>query len=257
MIKVGCSGWPVSQARYRERLSCIEVATAFENPPMPATAERWRENAPDDFVFALRACRLITHSASSPSYERHPAALSRRELLHCGHFRPTEAVSAAWRKTQEAARAMKARFIVFQTPASFYPSADHLRDLYRFFKATSRERIGYVWEPRGEAWRPEMVRKVCRDLELIHAVDPLAGEPTTAGILYYRMHGGRDGGRTAFAHAFTDAELRHVVERCGQRPAFVFFNNASMWKDALRFDALLRPEAARLRTNYVRHLREF
>ncbi len=39
---------------------------------------------------------------------------------------------------QEIARALKARFVVFQTPASFYPNSDHLRDMYRFFKPMRR-----------------------------------------------------------------------------------------------------------------------
>jgi len=255
VIRVGCCGWPVSQSRYQEILSCVEIASSFEQPPQLATAKRWRETAPEEFAFSIRAPRLITHTAASPTYERRPARLGSRALLRCGHFKPTDEVAQAWEQMASVVRVLQAKFVVFQTPASFYANADHLRDLYRFFKTVRREGARFVWEPRGESWRPEMIRRVCRDLELIHAVDPMVAEPQAGAALYFRLHGRHAGGKIDFAHGYTDAELRHLIERCGGRSAYVFFNNAPMWQDARRFEALVHPEAARLRTSHVRHLR--
>jgi uncharacterized protein YecE (DUF72 family) len=144
------------------------------------------------------------------------------------------------------AEALGARFILFQTPASFYPNADHLRDMYRFFKGIRRQgRAALVWEPRG-TWDESLVTKVCGDLGLLRGADPEGPRVRAGAVAYYRLHGRLEGGRVRYGNGYSDAELRALLELCGAGPAYVYFNTSTMWKDAGRFLALCRPEEAAL-----------
>ena len=247
----------MAQDRYYQRFSTVETNSTFYNLPRLPTAERWRQESPQDFVFCVKAWQLITHPRSSPTYERLKTRMSEKELSRCGHFKSSAEVMSAWERTQEIARVLKARFVLFQTPASFYPNADHLRDMYRFFKGLKREGVSLVWEPRGESWEPAMVSKICADLSLIHGVDPMIAEPMRGAVRYYRLHGRHERGKIVYGHEYSDAELRHILSRCEGHSAYVYFNNVSMWRDAERFDGLVHPENQRQRLGYVRHLRTF
>jgi uncharacterized protein YecE (DUF72 family) len=236
MIKVGCCDYPVSRPAYYGRFSTVEVNSTFYALPRLSTAERWREEAPRDFDFSVKAWQLVTHPSSSPTYLKVRPKQDPRRLERCGHFRATDETAEAWEKFLAVARVLKPRFVLFQTPASFYPNPDHLRDMYRFFKRIPRE-WSLVWEPRA-GWEPDMVRRVCRDLGLVRGLDPLYDEPDRDGVRYFRLHGTRQGRRIVYAHAFGDEELRKALARCAGGPAYVYFNNVSMWEDAQRFDRL-------------------
>ena len=47
----------------------------------------------------------------------------------------------AWRVTVEAARALGARIVVVQCPASFIPSAEDIENMRRFFRAIDALRL--------------------------------------------------------------------------------------------------------------------
>ena len=241
MIKVGCCGYPVSRPAYYGRLATVEINSTFYALPRPATAERWKSEAPEGFEFSVKAWQLITHPSTSPTYLKLRPRFDQRYLRCCGHFRATDETAEAWTRFFETCRVLRPRFILFQTPESFYPNPDHLRDMYRFFKRIPRE-SSLVWEPRG-SWEDEMVRRVCEDLSLVHGVDPLYASPARGGAHYFRLHGGRQGRRIVYAHAFSDDELRRALARCEGKPSYVYFNNGSMWEDALRFERLALGEA--------------
>jgi len=48
----------------------VEVQQTFYQIPRIATGKRWREEAPPDFEFTMKAWQLITHEPSSPTYRR-------------------------------------------------------------------------------------------------------------------------------------------------------------------------------------------
>jgi uncharacterized protein YecE (DUF72 family) len=70
MIKVGCCGFPVKRETYYHTFQVAEVQQTFYQPPLLATGKRWREEAPPDFEFTMKAWQLITHEPSSPTYRR-------------------------------------------------------------------------------------------------------------------------------------------------------------------------------------------
>lgn len=244
-VHVGCCGWPASRAAYFRRHDAVEVQTSFYNLPKPETAARWREEAPKGFAYAMKAWQLITHPGTSPTYRKLTAKLSPRALLRCGHFRDTEEVTDAWERTAAVARELAARFVVFQTPPSFSPGPDRLRDMYRFFKRLRRGEATLIWEPRGPAWTVKLIRRVCGDLGLVPGGDPLGGLPAELveapgpAVRYWRLHGPVERGRVEYRHAYGEAELRRLASLATGRAAWVFFNNTVMWEDAARFGRLV------------------
>ena len=46
---------------YGERFSTVEINNTFYRMPAPAMLERWAQEVPDGFTFALKASRRITH----------------------------------------------------------------------------------------------------------------------------------------------------------------------------------------------------
>ena len=76
-VRVGISGWTYpgwrgsfypdelahaeELAYAAERLTSIEINGSFYSLQRPTSFQRWREETPDDFVFALKGGRFITH----------------------------------------------------------------------------------------------------------------------------------------------------------------------------------------------------
>ena len=140
-ITIGCCGFAESQDKYFVEFPAIEIQQTFYQPPEVETARRWREKAPADFEFALKAWQLITHAASSPTYRRLRTPLSEKAKKRAGAFQPTDEVWQAWETTREIAEALQARFIIFQCPASFEPSTENQSNLRRFFKKIACEKF--------------------------------------------------------------------------------------------------------------------
>jgi uncharacterized protein YecE (DUF72 family) len=248
-IRVGCCGFPMAKAEYYRRFPVVEIQQSFYNMPRIRTAERWRKEAmtsrarsgQGDFEFTMKAWQLITHETASPTYRRLRKAIpeDQKELL--GSFRPTEPVLKAWTETAAVAHALGARAIVFQCPPRFTPTPEHVENLRRFFQSTDRGTFRMAWEPRGE-WPPNLIARLCKELDLVHVVDPLKQIPQSEGLRYFRLHG-----LTGYRYLHTDDDLRKLAEQCaGDAPTYVLFNNQFMGEDALRFQKLLIRPTLRL-----------
>lgn len=241
-VLVGCCGWPEARRRYYGHFPIVELQETFYDPPAPDRARRLREEAPPGFTFTLKAWQVITHPASSPTYRRLKQPLSPEEAPLVGWFRPTDVVWRAWERTQQVAEALGARAIVFQCPPSFRPDPDNVANLRRFFEAVqTRERL-LAWEPRG-LWPRELVASLCRELGLVHVVDPFQGRAAWGSCAYFRLHG-----RGGYRYSYSDEELAQLLGMCrreleaGRRPVYVLFNNTDMLADALRFLESVRRE---------------
>jgi len=226
---IGCCGFIVAQAEYFRLFKVIEIQQTFYQLPRLQTAAKWRSVAPEGFEFTLKAWQLITHEPSSPTYRRLGKKVEPGEMAQYGSFRPTAAVKDAWARTAGFARALGARIIVFQCPASFRPTEEHVGNLRAFFSAIDREGFRFCWEPRG-AWPSPLVQKLCQELDLINCVDPFRGEPQHGEIQYFRLHG-----ITGYRYRYTDGDLEQLRGWVERKPTYVLFNNDGMKEDALRF----------------------
>jgi uncharacterized protein YecE (DUF72 family) len=233
-LKIGCCGFRLSQAEYFLRFPVVEVQQTFYQPPKVETLRRWREDAPEDFEFTIKAWQLITHEGVSPTYRRIKRELTEKERDECGAFRATKIVREGWEVTRECAEALRARRILFQCPARFKPTPVNVENLRRFFSSVEREALIFMWEPRGE-WSRELIRDLCRELDLIHVVDPLVERTTTPERCYFRLHV-RRGGR----NRYEDEELSELYSMLPRgETSYVLFNNVRMADDATRFQRLV------------------
>jgi uncharacterized protein YecE (DUF72 family) len=244
-VKVGCCGFPKAKKKYFQRFSLVEIQQTFYKIPLQETAEKWREEAPKDFEFSLKAWQLITHSPSSPTYRKAGLRIPKGKEGNYGFFKPSEEVFEAWAKTRDIAQALRAKVIVFQCPATFTPNAENIKNMQHFFSNIDRGNFIFAWEPRGE-WSDGAIVGLCQDLELVHCVDPLKRATLHGEIGYFRLHG-----EPNYRHQYTDDELARLWELTGLealclagKEAYVLFNNLAMYNDALRFKEVVSDKEA-------------
>jgi uncharacterized protein YecE (DUF72 family) len=237
---IGCCGWSEAIPKYFADFPTVELQSTFYEPPPLALASKWRALAPGSFQFCVKAWQLITHPPSSPTYRKLKSELSAAEHDLVGSFQATDQVALAWERTAAIARVSDARVVLFQCPASFRPEPENLQNVRQFFSHIKREQFKLAWEPRGD-WPSDLAADMCRELELLHCIDPFKADPTKVGDAYWRLHG-KDG----YSYRYSDKDLEkllHVLEKCVTKahgPQYVFFNNIWMKEDALRFQQRVR-----------------
>jgi uncharacterized protein YecE (DUF72 family) len=241
-LRIGCCGWSYLRPREFSRLiarpfastlqayvqlfDVVEVNSTFYRIPRLSTADNWRGEAialNPGFEFTVKAYQGITH-------RRRFGTFSRSEV---------DAMT-------ETANALRADAILFQSPASFQPSTQNLRNIKDFFSCIDREDHIFAWEPRGRwAESSQAVVDVCESSDLVHCVDPLRNQPLCFGhqqIAYFRLHG--FGEPSMYRYSFSDGELKEVCSLVNSLSGslsriYVFFNNVTCYEDALRFSALV------------------
>jgi uncharacterized protein YecE (DUF72 family) len=75
-FRIGTAGWSVPSSyldqmpaggshleRYARRLSAVEINSSFYRPHRRTTYQRWAQSVPDDFRFAVKVPKAITHEA--------------------------------------------------------------------------------------------------------------------------------------------------------------------------------------------------
>ena len=226
----------MAQEKYFRTFSCVEIDSSFYQLPKLETVGRWRAAAPTGFQFALKAWQVITHASTSPTYKR--TRLDARDREHCGYFGFNPTVRWAWDQTYAVANELGAFLVLFQCPVSFRATKENVARLRSFFERAKRAKLLFGWEPRGD-WDGALVAELCRELDLIHVVDPFQTLPATrAKIQYYRLHG-----TTGTRHRFSHDELKRLQQFCGTKtPTYCLFNNVAMVTDAQRFSAVVTPQ---------------
>lgn len=219
---------------YVQRFPLVEVQHTFYEPPVDTVLRRWRSSVPADFLFTIKAWQLITHEASGPTYRRMKRQIAAEDRHQLGSFRLTAPVLQAWERTLECARLLRATAVLLQCPRSFRPTVDNVSRLRAFLQTVHRPDARLLWEPRGE-WPDSLLIELCRELDLVHVVDPMQRETVTPQQTYYRLHG-----TTGSRHVHTDDELRRLRDQIAVRESpHVLFNNLPRLGDAERFLALL------------------
>lgn len=218
MIKVGCCGYPVSQTKYYKIFRLVELNSTFYKYPSPKTAERWRNKAPENFEFTVKAHQDISHKY-------------RLNL---------EQASDSFERIKQICRVLETKIILIQTPASF--SLKNLEEAEKFFKGINREDFILVWETRGSSWESRealsKLRNVLSSLDVTHVTDPFKLMPAfTANLAYFRLHGL---GERTYYYQYTNRELKRLYEivkrfKGLEMGVYVLFNNLSMFEDAKRF----------------------
>ncbi len=239
-IHIGCCGWSYLNEQkfpelrdtvgkrsklqaYAGLFDTVEINSTFYRLPRLSTAEKWRKEADEvnpDFEFTVKAFKGITH-------------------LH--RFQKNESLDS-FDVLRNICSALRARCVLFQSPASFKPSPNNIENMRSFFDRIDRRELTLVWEPRG-AWYedPSSVERVCEQNGLVHCVDPFRNAPLVFGkarTAYFRLHG--FGTPTMYRYDFSRDELARLrkeidslKETAGE--AYVFFNNEACYKNGMAF----------------------
>jgi uncharacterized protein YecE (DUF72 family) len=223
MIKVGCCGFSTSMKRYFETLKLVELNRTFYQYPREATVQGWREKAPKNFEFTVKAHQDISHTA----------------MLKAG-----KDSFEAFERMKQICRILGSKILLIQTPGSFKP--DKIADAERFFREVDREGLVLVWETRGSSWESccayKKLSRVLGKLEVGHVADPFKVTPAYTGkVAYFRLHGL---GENMYYYQYSDLELRRLKElvsvyQAEGKQVCLLFNNLSMFEDAVRFNKCL------------------
>lgn len=212
-------------AFYASLFDAAEVNFTFYHLPKISIAKKWLFDIRPinkKFEFTVKASRIITHTHK---------------------FQGKECINA-YNIIKKFALALESRIILFQSPSNFKPKEENIENMIRFFNEINRDNVLLAWEPRGDWYNnEELLKNLLKDLELIHIVDPLRNRPLYQGkerILYFRLHG--FGKPIMYLWQFLDEELNEVfniIKETPSKKAYVMFNNAKQYEDALRFKKIL------------------
>jgi uncharacterized protein YecE (DUF72 family) len=228
-VRLGTAGWKIPAPlrerfagegshlqRYANVFSCVEINSSFYRPHRPSTYARWAAGVPENFRFALKVPKEVTHVR-----------------------RFVEAAEPLERFLDEsAALGEKRGVLLVQLPPSFAYDASLVGDFFAAFRARYGGML--ACEPRHATWfsaeagamlRAHRIARVAAD----PAVVPDAAAPGGwDGFEYHRLHGSP---RTYYS-AYDEAALRTVAERlrAAAVPAWCIFDNTAM--DAATANAL-------------------
>lgn len=220
-VRIGTSGWtyphwrgnfyPTSLAQrgwlgyYAKRLNSVEINASFYRLPASGTLRDWVSAVPDDFVFAMKASRYLTHM---------------RKLREAGE---------GLDRLMSAAETLGGRLgpILFQLPPHWHANPERLA---AFVGALPR-RHRYAFELRDSTWWCEEVFTVLRErgaalvwFDLERTRSP---EVDCADFRYVRWHGPAE---AAYRGRYGRNRLRPLARRADAwkkagQDVYVYFDN--------------------------------
>ena len=220
-IRIGCAGWSISKqhaalfqpansqlARYAQRFNAVEINSSFYRPHLPATYARWAATTPDDFSFAVKMPKAITHT--------HRLA---------GATEPLERFLA-----EIGLLGAKLGPLLVQLPPSL---AFDARVAGAFFTLLRERFTGTVaCEPRHSSWfsaEAEAMLIAARVARV--AADPAVVPPAATpggwhALAYYRLHGSPEMYTSAYSEAYLDALAQQVSLLAA--PVWCIFDNTAL-----------------------------
>lgn len=237
-IHIGTSGWhyegwvgsfyPADAkardmlAHYVQRFAAVEINNSFYRIPKRDQCERWAEATPDDFCFAVKAPRIVTHVHKLNDKSHDPRAAFDGAVRGFGH---------------------KLGPILYQLPPGW---AVNLERLEAFLERLPDD-FRYTFEFRHRSWLNDAVYDLLRARGAALCFYDYGGFQSpifrTADFVYARMHGPEK----AYQGAYSDQEIGEWAERARAWSdegcdVFIFFDNdqkAQAPMDAARLCAAL------------------
>ncbi len=203
-IRIGCAGWNIPRhfaaafpaagthlQRYGERFNAVEINSSFYRPHRAATYRRWAAAVPEDFAFAVKAPRAITH-------ER--------------RLRDAEAALAMFLEQTDELGDRRGP-LLFQLPPGLVFDA---RAASGFFDMLRTRFAGLVvCEPRHASWFTAAADRLLAERSIGRVIAdpppvPQAAEPGGwAGAAYVRLHGAP----RIYYSSYDEAALTHLARR--------------------------------------------
>jgi uncharacterized protein YecE (DUF72 family) len=219
--RVGTAGWTLPGSvreffgddgthleRYARHFSCVEINSTFYRPHRASTYERWARSVPDNFRFALKMPKEITHTKRFVGVDEDVA-------------RFIEASSAL---------GYKRNVLLVQLPPSFAYDERLVAESFARLRARYAGRI--ACEPRHASWFTPTADAALASFRVARvAADPSpAGAPFAPGgapdFQYWRLHGSP----RMYYSSYDEARLGEImaaVEAAGV-PAWCIFDNTAL-----------------------------
>ncbi len=225
-LRVGTSGWNYGDWKgifypdslksaeylsfYAQQFDTTEINYSFYHLPRPSTYEKWAAQTPEQFIFAVKAGRVITHV---------------KRLANVGE---------EWRKFLESALALGSKLgpVLLQFPPSLKADRERLATFLSEARAAKGARgLRLAFEFRHATWFDpdicELLRKHKAALVIAQSERyPQAPLTPTAPFVYLRFHGPG----ALFASKYPEEELKAWAQRIRKwraagRAVFAYFNN--------------------------------
>jgi uncharacterized protein YecE (DUF72 family) len=193
---------------YARWFDTVELNNPFYRQPAKSTFEKWRRAVPDDFVYAVKLNRFITH-LKRLNVERSSIERSYGTMTGLGP---------------------KAAVVLVQLPPRMKYDEGRAE---RFFRMVAHRRRRHALEPRDASWFSDDALAFMRRRRIALVIGETAHWPThlavTAGFVYLRFHGPT----RRYGSSYDDDALRHWAERIKGwralgRDVFAYFNNDEM-----------------------------
>jgi uncharacterized protein YecE (DUF72 family) len=220
-IHVGTSGWVY--AGWREHLyadapmkqwlaiaartfGALEINGSFYTQIKPETYARWRTETPDDFVFALKGHRFVTHYKRLKDCEA-SVVLLRDQAKHLGD---------------------KLRAVVWQLPSNFGVNLEKLESFGAALRAWPD--VKHALELRHRSWFVPEVAEVMREAGIAVCMGDAPDFPlwreVTSDLVYVRLHGHT----RKYASSYSRAALQRWADDAQRwaaegRDVHVYFDN--------------------------------
>jgi uncharacterized protein YecE (DUF72 family) len=246
-IYVGTSGWHYkywvgnfypagTQSKdftdyYLQFFRTVEINNSFYKLPSPETFANWRASVPDDFVFAVKASRFITHMKKLKDPQE-------------STIRFFENVRALGEKTGP---------ILFQLPPAWKINEERLASLLRVIPNHYR----YTFEFRDQTWYDPKIYDLLRQHNAAFCIYELAGHMSpmevTADFVYIRLHGPT---LNKYQGSYSDETLTFWAEKCLEwqeqgKDVYIYFDNDQLGYAG--FNAKRLQELVRARNPTVLH----
>lgn len=225
------------------QFNSIELNGTFYSLKSPSVYEKWAREVPDDFLFAVKGSRFVTHNLKLRNAERALANFFASGVLALGaktgpflwqlpatygytRERVTEFLALLPRSSKEAARLAKQHDERVKVPLTRARVAAPLR---------------HAFEVRHPSWFCEEFYTLLREADCALVLADTAGkfpydEVITTDFVYVRLHGSTQ----LYVSGYTDAELDHwaaKIDRWRRRgDVYVYFDNDA--KVHAPFDAM-------------------
>jgi uncharacterized protein YecE (DUF72 family) len=220
-LHVGCSGWNYPQWRervypkglaarawleyYAKLFDTVEVNNTFYRLPSRAAVAGWVEQTPDEFIFAVKASRYLTH-------------MKRLTDMEAG-------VERFYERIEPLVDSGKLGPVLWQLPGSFRRDDDRLAAALRQLPAGR-----HCFEFRHESWFADPVYRLLRahDVALVigdHPERPFQPHELTAGFTFIRFHYGSRGRNGNYSDSELDTWRRRIAAWRSSVEVFAYFNN--------------------------------
>jgi uncharacterized protein YecE (DUF72 family) len=240
-VHVGTSGWTYPEwqtlfyakvprrswlRHYATRFGAVEVNATFYHLLKASTFERWRDETPDEFRFAIKGNRFLTH---------------RKRLAD-------PAVSIAKDRERASALGGKLAVVLWQTPRSLPRDIDSLKVFVDALSSWPEAR--HAVELRHERWFTDDVAACLSAARIAACQSDAADWPlwdaVTTDLVYVRLHGHERTYWSEYAAQQLSSWARRVrLWRAEGRDVHVYFDNTAdgtALRDAERLLSMLGGE---------------